>query len=97
MYAAAVRVELRIRGVRSLKEKRHTVKSVISDLSRTFSVSVAEVDHQNLWQRATLGIAVVSSQAGHLDRQVHTIERALRSRTDVEVLSSSVSHLEGPG
>lgn len=94
MHAAALRVELRIRGARSLKEKRRVVKSVIADLQRAFSVSVAEVDHQDLWQRATLGIALVAPQAGQLDRVIHTVERSLRSRTDIEVLASAVGHLE---
>lgn len=96
MYAAAIRVELRIRGARSLKEKRRTVKSVIADLRHRFEVSVAEVDHQDLWQRATLGIAIVAPQSGHLDRVINTIERSIRARTDVEVLASAVAHLEVP-
>ena len=96
MYAAAIRVELRIRDARSLKEKRKTVKSLISDLQRTFGVSVAEVDHQDLWQRATLGIAVVSSRPGHLERVIHTVERSVRERPGVELLESSVGHVEVP-
>jgi hypothetical protein len=95
MYAAALRVELRVRGARSLKEKRRVVKSLMAEISRTFHVSIAEVDHQDLWQRASLGIAVVASQAGQLDRVMHSVERALEARTDVEVLGSSVFHIEG--
>jgi uncharacterized protein YlxP (DUF503 family) len=94
MHAAAIRVELRIRDSRSLKEKRRTLKPLIADLRRTFEVSVAEVDHQDLWQRATLGIAVVAPQAGHLNRIILSIERSLRARLDVEVLGSVVGHLE---
>jgi uncharacterized protein YlxP (DUF503 family) len=96
MHAAAIRVELRIRTARSLKEKRRTVKSVTSDIARTFSVSVAEVDHHDLWQRTTLGIALVSGQASHLDRVLHSIEKSLRIRTDVEVLGISVTHMADP-
>lgn len=94
MYAAAIRIELRIRDARSLKEKRKTVKSLMSDLQRAFSVSVAEVDHHDLWQRATLGIAVVSSQPGHLDRIIHTVERSFRDHPEVELLASQVGHVE---
>ena len=96
MYAAAIRVELRLRGVQSLKEKRRTVKSVISDLTRTYKVSVAEVDRQELWQRATLGIAVVAPQPGQLERLIHSIEKSVRARSDVEVLESAITHLEKP-
>ena len=96
MFAAALRVELRIRGPRSLKQKRGVIKPLIAELVRTFHVSVAEVDHQDLWQRATLGIALVAPQASHLDRVIRSLMRALESRTDVEVLGSSVRHLEDP-
>ena len=59
MHAAVIRVELKIPGVRSLKEKRRIVKSLIANLTNTHPLSVAEVDHQDLWQRSTIGIAVV--------------------------------------
>lgn len=96
MYAAALRVELRVPNVQSLKEKRHTMRSLISYLTTKHPVSVAEVDHQDLWQRATLGIAVVAAQAGHLERIIHTVERGMRARTDIEVLEVGVSYLEEP-
>lgn len=96
MHAAAVRVELRIRGPQSLKEKRHIVKSVTSQLDERFAVSVAEVDDQDKWQKATLGIAVVAPQASRLTEILHRIDRYLGSRDDIEVLRVSTSHLERP-
>lgn len=94
MYAAAIRVELRIRDARSLKGKRSVLKRLTADLRRTFEVSVAEVDHQDLWNRATLGMAIVTSQKGQLTRSIHRIERWLDARPDVEWLGSAVDHLE---
>lgn len=96
MHAGALRIELRIRDAHSLKEKRQVVKSITASVARTFGVSVAEIDHQELWHRATLGIAVVAPQAGQLDRILHRVERHLRGLTDVEVLEVGVSHLEDP-
>lgn len=95
MHAIALRVELRIRGARSLKEKRHTVKSVTSQLATTFGVAVAEVDDQDKWQKATLGIAAVSGEAGHLTRVVHSVERWLDLRDDIEVLAIDRTPVEG--
>ena len=60
MHAAALRLDLRIRDARSLKEKRQVIKSVSAHVGRTFGVAVAEVDHQDLWNRATLGVAAVA-------------------------------------
>ena len=96
MYVAALRVDLRIRNVQSLKEKRGIVKSVIAHLTKTFDVAVAEVDHQELWQRATLGIAVVAPQAGQADRILHSVRRSLDQRDEIEVLDTRTAYLEDP-
>lgn len=96
MYVAALRLELRIRDAHSLKEKRHVIKSVSSHVARTFGVAVSEVDHQDLWNRATLGVAVVAPQLSQLDRILHSVERHMRERTDIELIGVAVSHLENP-
>ena len=96
MHAAALRLELRIRGPQSLKEKRQVVKSITSHVARTFGVAIAEVDHQDLWNRATLGVAAVAPQVSQLDRILHSVERHMRERRDCELLEVSVSHLEKP-
>jgi len=96
MYAAAMRLELRIRDVQSLKEKRRVIKSVSSHVGRTFGVAVAEVDHQDLWNRATLGVAAVAPQMSQLDRILHSVERHMRERRDAELIGVSISHLETP-
>jgi uncharacterized protein YlxP (DUF503 family) len=96
MYAAAMRLELRIRDAHSLKEKRHVIKSVTSHLARTFGVAVSEVDHQDLWNRATLGVAAVASQLSQLDRILHSVEKHMRERRDAELIGVSISHLENP-
>jgi len=66
MFVGAARVELRIHGSRSLKEKRGVVRSIIQRLRNRFNVSVAEVDGQDTWQRAVLGLAGVGSDAQDL-------------------------------
>ena len=64
MHAAALRIEVRIRDARSLKEKRQTVKSVIAQLSASHNVAISEVDDHDKWHKATLGVAAVGPQAG---------------------------------
>jgi hypothetical protein len=91
-----MRLELRIRDAHSLKEKRHVVKSLSSYVARTFNVAVSEVDHQDLWNRATLGVAAVAPHASQLDRILHAVERHLRERTDAELIGVQVSYLERP-
>ena len=94
MHVGALHVELRIRGIRSLKEKRRVLKRIIADVGAAHPVAVAEVDHQDLWQRADLGIAVVSESPGHADRMLATIARDLERRTEIEVLDSRRSYFD---
>ena len=94
MHAAAVRLELRIKEARSLKAKRSVLKKVSSMLATKFGVSVSEVDHQNLWQRATLGVALVAPQAGHLERVIHGVQRTMLEHDEVELIEMAVSYLE---
>ncbi len=91
-----MRVELLLRGVNSLKEKRHVLTSLISHLDRNLRVAVAEVDHQDKWQRAAIGVAAVAAQAGQLDRVFVGARRAIESRPGVEILDFAISHLEKP-
>ena len=94
MHVGASRIELRIRDMRSLKEKRKVVKSIIAEIGRAYPIAVAEVDHQDLWQRADLGVSVVSGSPGHVDRMLTAIEIDLERRTEVEILGITRSYLE---
>jgi hypothetical protein len=96
MHAAALRIELRIREAHSLKAKRRVLQSVIADLRNRMSISVAEVDHHDVWQRSTVGVAIVAANATELDARVATIRRMLGERVDLEVTEFGVSHLEDP-
>ena len=57
MLVALQRFDLRIRESHSLKQKRHVVKALTAALRQRFNVGVAEVDHQDLWQRAAIAVA----------------------------------------
>ena len=72
------------------------VKSVISQLNRTYGVAVSEVDYQDLWNRAALGVAAVAPQASQLDRILHSVERHMRESRDAELIGVSISHMESP-
>ena len=50
------------------------------------SAAVAEVDHQDLWQRAALGVAVVSGEHGQVDELLQTVRGIVESRPDVVVI-----------
>ena len=69
MIVASLTLSLQILGSQSLKDKRQVVRSLKDRVTGKFNVSMAEVDHQDLWQRSTLGVAVVSPD-GKVAREV---------------------------
>ena len=84
-------IQLYLPGSHSLKDKRSVVKSVTARIQHEFNVSCSEVDHQDVWQSAALGVAVVSNDAGHVqDVLGHVVAWIERNRPDVEVVDQSV-------
>ncbi len=79
MVVGVCTLELEIPASHSLKDKRHVVKSLTARVRQSFNVSIAEVDSLDAWQRATLGIVCVSSDAqyaqGLLEKVIDNIER----------------------
>ena len=76
-------VELHLPDVGSLKGKRHALKGSRTSCARRFEISVAEVDHHDVWQRATLALACVSGDSRHaneVDLQGHGLHRGPRGR-----------------
>ena len=96
MRAAALRVELHLPTVQSLKAKRGVLRPVIEGIKRLGSYSVAEVDHQDHWQRATIGVAVVARDGAGLLMQISKLRRYLESSVEIEVLEILETELEEP-
>ena len=94
MHVAALSIDLHIPESRSLKAKRAVVKPIVEGVRRRFAVAVAEVDHQDQWQRAGIGVAVVGSSAHHVTDILDEVERFVWSRPDVQVLSMDRSWME---
>ena len=61
MIVGVCTIELRLHDAHSLKSKRQVLKSITSRVKNKFNVAIAEVDDQDVWQRAVLGVAVVST------------------------------------
>jgi len=86
MHAAAVCFELRVPESRSLKAKRAAIRPIVEGLRHRFRVSVAEVDHQDTWQRAAIGVALVAESARHLHDVMDNVERFVANAPDIELL-----------
>lgn len=83
-----LRVDLQLPHVHSLKEKRAVLRPILEGARRRFEVAAAEVDHQDRWQRATLGLAAVSGSAGHAQGVLDKVERFVWSFPQVDVIGS---------
>ncbi|HEU4868402.1 MAG TPA: DUF503 domain-containing protein [Actinomycetota bacterium] len=90
MYVGVARFDFLVPGSTSLKEKRRVVQSMIGTLSSKFNVAVAEVEHQDLRQRGTLGISCVSNSSFHAQKMLHEVERYLRGRYEVEIVDVDI-------
>jgi len=79
-------LDLRLPASGSLKAKRHVIKGLTGGIRAKFPVAIAEVDHQDLWQRATLGVSCISESAFHAERMLREIERFVSHEDRVEIL-----------
>jgi len=91
MIVATCIIQLELEAVFSLKEKRRILKSILARLPRQFNVAVAEVDCQDVWQTAVIGLVTVGTDArylhGLLEKSVAWIENA---RPDVPIAHYSI-------
>jgi uncharacterized protein YlxP (DUF503 family) len=79
-YLLALTIHLHFPENGSLKGKRKELLSVRSILAKRFGAAVAEVDHQDLWQRSTLAASLVSGSVHELERNADGLERYLQAR-----------------
>lgn len=86
MHVGVVTLELAIYDAMSLKDKRRAIKSVKDRLRARFNVSVAEVDHLDARQRATLAVAMVSNEARYLHGGIDRIVDFIRTGGGVSLL-----------
>jgi uncharacterized protein YlxP (DUF503 family) len=66
-------LEIHLPEARSLKDKRQVIRSLKDRLRAQFNVGVAELDHQNLWQRAVIGVVSISGDARHLEQALRAV------------------------
>jgi uncharacterized protein len=93
MVVALLSLEFHLAGARSLKDKRMVVRSV-KDRLRKYNVAVAELEHQDLWQRAGIGVVTIAATEAQAERElaavVDEIERnepGALSRREIEFLA----------
>ena len=86
LFVGVLDVDLHLPECRSLKAKRAVLKPIVEGVKRRFSCAAAEVEYQNKWQRARIGVAVVASSEAHASDILDEVERFVWSHPDVQVL-----------
>jgi uncharacterized protein len=85
LIIGTVLIELHIPGSTSLKAKRSVLNRIKERLKNRFNASVSEVDHQDLWQRAAIGVAVVGIEKRVVESTLSNIVRQVETETRIEI------------
>ncbi|WP_370617114.1 DUF503 domain-containing protein [Mumia sp. Pv 4-285] len=88
MWVGTIEFDLLLGDVHTLKEKRSFVRPLVADVRRTFDVSVAETDNQDLYRRATVGVAAVSGDNAHVIDVLDRVEQFVAGRPGLDLLSA---------
>lgn len=90
MTIGLMRLHLLIPGAQSLKDRRRALKSLKDQMRTRFNCSIAEIGEKEKWARATLAVAVVSDDSGHVSAQLNEVARFVDSRPSVEIMDIGI-------
>lgn len=91
MVIGTCSIEIHIPESNSLKSKRQILRRIKDRIKNRFNVSIAEVENNDLWQRTTLGVAVVANQGKYVNQLLSQVIEQLNKESGVVVLDY---HLE---
>jgi uncharacterized protein YlxP (DUF503 family) len=87
-------LEIHISDARSLKDKRQVVRSLKDRLCAHYNVAVAELEHQDLWQRARIGVVSISGDGKHLEESMQAIAEESERLLGRDLLSQEIEYIE---
>jgi uncharacterized protein YlxP (DUF503 family) len=73
MHIAYAKITLQLTHVHSLKQKRQILRSLMDKLTQRFNLTIAEVEHNDQWQLAGLGIVMISNERRHVESQLNKV------------------------
>ncbi|HHV44405.1 MAG TPA: DUF503 domain-containing protein [Firmicutes bacterium] len=90
MFVAVAKVRIIMQQNDSLKDKRRVLSSMTQRLRAKFNVAVAEVELQDVWRQAVLGIVTVSSSPSFVRESLDTVVRFIEGNFPVEVAAVTI-------
>ncbi|MGC8976146.1 MAG: DUF503 domain-containing protein [Candidatus Ratteibacteria bacterium] len=89
MFIGTLKIEIIIPGSNSLKDKRKIISSLQGKIKSKFNVSIAEIDYQDKWQRAVIGLCCVNSEKNEVEEILQKIRNIFFENGDVLVLNET--------
>lgn len=86
MVVGVCTIDLHLPGTGSLKDKRQILLSMKERIKKAYNVSIAEVDGNDLWQRAVLGVACVANEGRYVNQVLDGVLNAVRANPSVELV-----------
>ena len=93
MVVGVASIEIHIPESGSLKSKRHFLKRIKDRVKNRFNVSIAEVDHNDLWQRTTLGVSVVANQQQFANQVLSQVVEFINQEPGIQILDYTMNFL----
>ncbi len=87
MVIGLLTVELYLPSVHSLKHKRQILKSLIARVRNKYNVSVSEIEHNDLWQRASLGCCIVTNDSRYASQVLDKVMGEMGRNLEGEILN----------
>lgn len=91
MVVGVLKVEVYIEGSRSLKDKRRVVKSILERVRNKFNnVSISEVESNDLWQKATLGVCMITNSGSFANSVLDQVFNFIDTITLCRISANSI-------
>ena len=93
MNISLLTIELRISSSHSLKDKRRVIQSLMSKLKRIYNIAVAEIENQDLWQRADIGIVSINTSGSELNKTLNNIVDYISNYGFTEIINYRIENI----
>lgn len=93
MVIGLLTLDLHFPGARSLKDKRQALRSLEARVRNRHNVAIAEVEHQDLWQRARLAVVTVNTDHGHMESTLAAVAGEAATARDVLLVDQQLEVL----
>jgi uncharacterized protein len=87
-------LEIHIAEAQSLKDKRQVLRSLKDRLRAHFNVAVAELEHQDLWQRSKIGVVSISGDGKHLEESLAAVAAESERMLGRDLVSQEIDYFE---